>query len=422
LIHQAVGKEQIGRYQVLEEIGRGGMGIVYRAFEPTLKRTVALKVLAPHLANQPGLITRLRREAISAANLRHDHIALLYEFSQEESIAYLVMEYVQGPSLQQLLEEETLATERCLDILHQIASALDYAHELGVVHRDVKPSNILIGPEDQAMLVDFGLAEMSDNSVITPDGVVLGTPDYMSPEQAAGRDATAQSDQYALAALAYELLTGKPPFHYMNTAAIVHAHIYELPPLPTENNPALSIRVNPVFSRALSKAPEDRYPSVLAFVSSLQKALAPETPDKSARWKARMLPWMVATVLLLVVLVLGGILIQSGTVNRLWNGLGQKQFILPKNAAWGYDPGFVGGPDLVSVNQTLLLSNPNGQLTALREKDGSILWQTNPTDLSYSVPAANSNLVFVGDQLERVEGLSLQSSLHQWCSWTGWWR
>jgi serine/threonine protein kinase len=412
LAHQKVIKEQIGRYQVLEEIGRGGMGIVYRAFEPTLKRTVALKVLAPHLADQPGLISRLRREAISAANLRHNHIALLFEFAQEESIAYLAMEYVQGPSLQQLLEKETLSPRRCLSILSQIAGALDYAHSLGVVHRDIKPSNILIGSNDHAVLVDFGLAEMTDNSVITPDGIVLGTPDYMSPEQAAGRDATAQSDQYALAALAYELLTGKPPFHYKNTAAIVHAHIYELAPPPTENNPALPIRVNPVFSRALSKSPEDRYSSLMEFVCNLQKALDPEPPGKTALWKTRVLPWMVTTALLLLVLI--GTLFQTGTINRLWYDSTQKQLILPKNAAWGYDPGFVGGPNLVCVNQILLLSNPNGQLTALREKDGSLLWQSNLNDLNFGVPTANQDLVFVGDQLERIEGLSLQSGGTVW--------
>ena len=412
MIYQKVIKEQIGRYQVLEEIGRGGMGIVYHAFEPTLKRSVALKVLAPHLSDQPGLISRLKREAISAASLRHNHIALLFEFVQEESVAYLAMEYIAGPSLKQLLEKEKISQERCISFLSQIASALDYAHSLGVVHRDVKPSNILVGPEDHAMLVDFGLAEMTDNSVITPDGIVLGTPEYMSPEQAAGREATAQSDQYALATLAYEMLTGKAPFHYKYAAAIVHAHIYELAPPPTENNPALPIAINPVFSRAFSKTPEDRYPTVTEFVYSLQKALDPEPASKAAHWKTRVLPWMIATGLLLLVLI--GTLFQTGTINRLFYGSDQKQLILPKNAAWGYDPGFVGGPGLISVNQVLLLSNPNGQLTALRTKDGSLLWKTNPSDLSYGAPAANQDLVFVGDQLERVEGLSLQSGGTVW--------
>jgi outer membrane protein assembly factor BamB/predicted Ser/Thr protein kinase len=412
LANQKVIEKQIGRYQLLEEIGRGGMGIVYKAFEPTLKRTVALKVLAPHLAGQPGLLSRLRREAVSAANLRHNHIALLFEFNQQEENAYLAMEYVPGPSLKQLLEQGPLAPPRCLEILSQIASALDYAHALGIVHRDVKPSNILVGPEDQAMLVDFGLAEMTGSSEITPDGVVLGTPDYMSPEQAAGRAASFQSDQYALAALAYELFTGQPPFHTNSAAATVHAHIYELAPPPTEINPTLPIQVNPIFSRALSKAPEERFESVSAFVAALQKVLLPSPPpEPEARWKTRLLPWVTTTALLLLALVI--LLAQTGTFSRLFDQ-GQKRLVLPKNAAWGFDPGFVGGTGLVSVNRVLLLSSPNGQLTALSENDGAMLWQTRLNDLIYGAPAANSELVFVGDQLERIEGLSLRSGGTVW--------
>jgi serine/threonine protein kinase len=145
-------RSQIGRYEVIAEIGRGGMGVVYRAYEAALDRTIALKVISPELAHQPGFATRLRREAISAARLRHPNIALLYEFDQAEDLAFLAMEYVPGPSLRDLLEAGALAPDRAQNIIAQIGQALEYAHSMGVVHRDVKPSNILIGAGDHAVL------------------------------------------------------------------------------------------------------------------------------------------------------------------------------------------------------------------------------------------------------------------------------
>src|SRR3954447_16622757 len=266
---------QISRYELITEIGRGGMGVVYRAYEAALDRTIALKVLAPELANQPGFVARLRREAISAARLRHPNIALLYEFGQADDTAFLAMEYLPGRSLRQLLEAGPLPAERVLGILDQIGQALDYAHSMGIVHRDVKPSNILVSPADQAMLIDFGLAEVSECTLLTADSAVLGTPHYMAPEQAAGRGVGERGDQYALAAVAYEMLTGVPPFHGRAATAVVHAHIYDLPPPPTERSPALPVAVNAVLMRALAKQPHDRYPTLADFIAALQVALAP---------------------------------------------------------------------------------------------------------------------------------------------------
>src|SRR5215213_9078217 len=266
---------QISRYELIAEIGRGGMGVVYRAYEAALDRTVALKLLAPELANQPGFVARLRREAISAARLRHPNIALLYEFGQSEDTSFLAMEYLPGRSLRQLLEAGPLPSERALGILDQIGQALDYAHSMGIVHRDVKPSNILVSPADQAMLIDFGLAEVSECTLLTADSAVLGTPHYMAPEQAAGRGSGERGDQYALAAVAYEMLTGVPPFHGRAATAVVHAHIYESPPPPTERRPALPVAVNAVLLRGLAKQPQDRYPTLADFIAALRAALAP---------------------------------------------------------------------------------------------------------------------------------------------------
>src|SRR5215211_2177819 len=266
---------QISRYELIAEIGRGGMGVVYRAYEAALDRTIALKVLAPELANQPGFVARLRREAISAARLRHPNIALLFEFGQADDTAFLAMEYVPGHPLRQLLEAGPLPSERALTILDQIGQALDYAHHMGIVHRDVKPSNILVGPGDQAMLIDFGLAEVSECTLLTADGAVFGTPHYMAPEQAAGRGADARADQYALAAVAYEMLAGAPPFYGRSATAVVHAHIYELAPPPTEQRPSLPVAVNAVLLRALAKRPDERYASLAEFLAALRVALTP---------------------------------------------------------------------------------------------------------------------------------------------------
>src|SRR3954453_9630402 len=280
---------QIHRYELIAEIGRGGMGVVYRAYEAALDSTVALKLLAPELANQPGFVARLRREAISAARLRHPNIALLYEFGQADDTAFLAMEYLPGRSLRQLLEAGPLPADRALGILDQIGQALDYAHSMGIVHRDVKPSNILVSPADQAMLIDFGLAEVSECSLLTSDSAVLGTPHYMAPEQAAGRGAGERGDQYALAAVAYEMLTGVPPFHGRAATAVIHAHIYDLPPPPTERCPALPIAVNAVLMRALAKQPHDRYPTLADFIAALRIALTPAAPQPRSRTRRRIL-------------------------------------------------------------------------------------------------------------------------------------
>jgi serine/threonine protein kinase len=412
LVHNQITENRIGKYCIQEELGRGGMGVVYRAFEPVLHREVALKLLPPNVSGQEKLVSRLRHEAISTARLRHPNIAMIYDFSQDQDDAYLVMEYVAGESLQQILCEGSVSIERSIHILKQMGAALDYAHSIGVVHRDVKPSNIIIGAEDHAMLVDFGLAEITDNTMMTPDGVVLGTPHYMSPEQAAGRLATDNSDQYALAAVAYELLTGVPPFPYSNTTAVVHAHIYELPPQATENNPLLPPRVNSVLAKALSKSPEDRFPTVMEFVKKLEEAVKPSPRDEPSAWKKWIMPWVVSIgVLLLLVLAY---LFFSGAMTRLFRDPALNTFNLPNKFAWNYDPGFVGGPELVPLDNVLIIGSDDGQLTALQANNGSVLWKTNVNDLKFGYPAASGELVFVGDHFERIEGLSLRTGGTVW--------
>jgi outer membrane protein assembly factor BamB/predicted Ser/Thr protein kinase len=410
---------QISRYEPIAEIGRGGMGVVYRAYEAALDRTVALKVLAPDLANQPGFVAQLRREAISAARLRHPNIALLYEFGQADDTAFLAMEYVPGHSLRQILEAGPLPPERALAILDQIAQALDYAHRMGIVHRDVKPSNILVGPDQQAMLIDFGLAEMVEHTLLTSDSAALGTPHYMAPEQAAGHGADARADQYALAAVAYEMLTGVPPFHGRSATAVVHAHIYDLPPPPTERRPTLPGAVDAVLLRALAKPPRERYDSLAEFVTALRAALPPPAPASSTQprtWRRILLG--LAGALSIVVLLLALLLRGAGGANTISDGPSAERsgVPLPQQVAWAYSPTphLIGGPALVAANGMLVIGTLDGQVLGIQGRNGELRWRIGGGASTFGAPSATKALVFVGSTDENVYALSLSSGGTIW--------
>jgi serine/threonine-protein kinase len=412
---------QISRYELIAEIGRGGMGVVYRAYEAALDRTVALKLLAPNLANQPGFVARLRREAISAARLRHPNIALLYEFGQADDTAFLAMEYVPGRSLRQHLEAGPLPAERALAILDQIGQALDYAHRMGIVHRDVKPSNILVGPGNQAMLIDFGLAEVSESTLLTTDGAVLGTPHYMAPEQAAGRGADARADQYALAAVAYEMLTGAPPFHNRGATAVIHAHIYELPPPPTEQCPSLPAAVNAVLLRALAKQPDERYDSLAEFVALLRAALTPPaTPARPAHARHSLLLGAAGGLAIVAVLLLATLLPRGANGT---NALGlspqtaaRAGVSLPQQVIWSYvpEPNLVGGPAPVALDDMLVVGTLDGQLLGLQAGSGELRWHAGGGARLFGAPSVGKGLVFAGSSDGFIQGLSLSSGKTTW--------
>jgi serine/threonine protein kinase/outer membrane protein assembly factor BamB len=411
--HAQPGLPDIGRYEVSAELGRGGMGIVYRAYEPGLERAIALKVLSPNLAHQPGIVARLHREAISIARLRHPSIALLYEFGHADGTPFLAMEYVPGLSLRQLLEFGPLPYERALRILGQIGEALDYAHGVGIVHRDVKPSNILVTPDDHAVLIDFGLAAMAESSLLTADGVVLGTPHYMAPEQADGRGAAASSDQYSLAAVAYEMLTGAPPFEGRSATAVIYAHIHELPPPPDERQPALPAAVNAVLLRALAKAPHKRYPSLAAFMADLRAALTrPVAQPRPAR-----LPWRLPAVasLAVAVVALAALLLRdasNGSPQARVSAEARSGVPLPQQIIWQSAFRFSGESAPVLHEQTLLVDTLDGSLAALSADSGELRWRQNRVDnreVMFGAPCAGATLVFVGTTDEEVLGLSLES-------------
>ncbi len=272
----------VGGYQNLELIARGGMGEVYKARHPNLNRTVAIKVLSAYFKDDPGFNKRFAREAKTMAQLRHPNIITIHDFGNQDGLPYIVMEYLTGDTLSQILEKrERLSLEESLPLLLDLASALDYAHGQGVIHRDIKPSNVIIEPittltearTQRAILMDFGIARfITENTVLTGSGDVLGTADYISPEQIHGiTELDSRTDQYSFAVMTYQLLTGRKPFERNNTWAMIRSHLEESPPDPRIHVSLPDVTAEAIL-RALSKKPEHRFSSVGEFVTELGKA------------------------------------------------------------------------------------------------------------------------------------------------------
>ena len=251
----------VSGYRVDGILGEGGMGIVYRATQLSLSRTVALKILATELSQDKAFRERFRREGLLQAAIDHEHIVTVYEAGETEHGLFLAMRLIRGPTLKDMILSGELDPARTLRILAQVADALDTAHDVGLTHRDIKPQNILIGSNDHTYLADFGLTQASDEVSLTETGQFIGTIDYVAPEQIQGQGATARSDVYSLAAVLYEALTGDVPFLRQNEPAVLYAHISEPPPRVTERRPELPQEIDAVVARGMAKAPGDRYAS-----------------------------------------------------------------------------------------------------------------------------------------------------------------
>ena len=261
-----------GRFQIKEERGRGGMAVVYKAYDCILQRTVALKVLHPTLAANQEFTERFRREAITAANLRHPNIVVIFDVGSHEQFQYIIMEYLEGQTLQREIQETgRLPLARILSILGQLAGALDYAHEQGLVHRDVKPANIIIGRCDHVTLTDFGLVKAAQRSQITGEGSTMGTLRYMSPEQAMGRDLDSRADVYSLGVVVYEMLAGETPFTGSTPYQTLHSLIYEPPPPLSLHNPGIAPGVESAVLRSLAKDAAKRFRTAGEFVETLAR-------------------------------------------------------------------------------------------------------------------------------------------------------
>lgn len=256
--------ENIGPYQLLEQIGEGGMGTVFKAYHPALDRLVALKIIHPAFREEQTFIARFQREARLVAKLEHPNIVPIYDYSEYEKVAYLVMKFIEGSTLKGRLTLGPLNSYEILQVVDSVGLALAYAHSQGVLHRDIKPSNVLIGVNGMIYLADFGLARIlqAEGSTLSTEST-LGTPDYVSPEQAMGRqDLDTRTDIYSYGVMLYELVVGQTPFDAKTGYAIIHDHIYTLPRLPRTLNPHLSESVEQVLLKALAKDPDDRFDTV----------------------------------------------------------------------------------------------------------------------------------------------------------------
>jgi tRNA A-37 threonylcarbamoyl transferase component Bud32 len=270
-------------YHIEALIGRGGMGAVYRARHLRLGRHVALKVLIPDLAEDATFRERFIRESQMAAGFEHPNVIPIYDADEEDGVLYIAMRYVEGSDLKSVLERKgALSPERTLSIIEQTASALDAAHSRGLVHRDVKPANILIAdPGDRVYLTDFGVAKQTTSSGLTKTGWFLGTVNYAAPEQIEGKPVSPATDVYALGCVVYECLAGSAPFVKESDVAVIHAHLLEPPPALSGNRPDLPAALDTVVSTALAKAPQLRYATCAALVGALRGALVEAVPART---------------------------------------------------------------------------------------------------------------------------------------------
>ena len=273
-MQQHIGK-RLGTYQIVEQIGQGGMATVYLARDLKHGRMVAIKVLLPDLGEALGS-DRFLREIETAASLSHPHILTVHDSGEADGLLYYVMPFVEGESLRDRIDrEKQLPIDDVLQITQEVADALAFAHSQGVIHRDIKPENVLMHG-GHAVIADFGIARaVSDAGAdrLTGTGVAVGTPTYMSPEQAAGEDVDPRSDTYALGCLVYEMLVGEPPFTGATMSAVVQQHIAAPPPSASIARMTVNKGMSDTIAKSLAKAPADRYGSPLEFIAALKQAM-----------------------------------------------------------------------------------------------------------------------------------------------------
>jgi len=296
---QGLAGKTLGKYRLVEQLGRGGMAEVYKAYQPGLDRYVAVKVMHSFLSEDKDFLARFQREAKLVASMRHPNIVQVHDFDVESGLSYMVMEFIDGETLKgrlQDLEEKNqwISIDEAVRISLLVGSALKYAHRLGMVHRDVKPANVMIDKQGNVILTDFGIAKIFSGggaTQLTATGAMVGTPSYMAPEQGMGQPGDERSDIYSLGVMLYQLVTGRLPYEADTPLAVVLKHINESLPMPRQANPEVSEPVERVILKAMAKNPDDRYQHVGDMLNDLKRAsgvTVDETPTDTMR--ARALP------------------------------------------------------------------------------------------------------------------------------------
>ncbi|HEU4390215.1 MAG TPA: serine/threonine-protein kinase, partial [Blastocatellia bacterium] len=253
----------VGNYKIVEPIGQGGMGAVYRGVDMMLEREVAIKVLRPELAGQPQIVERFRTEAVTLAKLNHPNIATLYAFFRQGDDFFMVMEFVRGETLDHAIRRAgAMRVDTAVPLFCHALDGIGYAHKLGIVHRDIKPANMMLTPDGSIKVMDFGIARVLGSARMTKQGNIIGTIEYMSPEQVRGQETDARSDIYSLGILLYEMVSGRVPFMSDSEFDLMKAQIDDPPPPPREFAPHIPEPVEQAIMRSLAKVPDARFQTV----------------------------------------------------------------------------------------------------------------------------------------------------------------
>jgi serine/threonine protein kinase len=301
-----------GRYQIVRELGKGSMGVVYQAHDPHIDRLVALKALRQDRVTSEDFVQRFLKEAKAIGRLSHPNIVTVYDVGRDHGTIYIAMEFLEGNPLNEVIQGKRLGLEEIVDLGVQVAEALDYAHEKGIVHRDIKPTNIILTPDGQARITDFGIARIEDSSVTqqTQAGEILGTPVYMSPEQVMGRPVDGRSDLYSLGVILYELSTQKRPFGGNNLAAIFRAITQDTPAEPAKTDSSISRELSGLVMKSLDRRPDKRFQTGKAMAEALKACLkvkkSKALPPKPIKKKPKPLG-LVVFIAFIVVSVAGGL-------------------------------------------------------------------------------------------------------------------
>lgn len=281
-----------GRYRIIEPIGQGGMGKVFKAIDQELLETVALKMIRPELCDKPDIVERFKRELQLARKINHPHVIRIHDLGSAEGIRYISMKFIEGQSLKDLIRTSgKLTIEKAIEISIQVADALTAAHENGVVHRDLKPQNIMLDRGGNAIILDFGIARSISGESFTGTGIVVGTPDFMSPEQILGRPVDARTDIYSFGVILYEMVTGRPPFVEDNPTILLYLHLNEMPAPPSSINKAIPAWLEGVILKCIEKKPENRFASFSEIKEALTCSFSRGADVKRAGFKRLRLPW-----------------------------------------------------------------------------------------------------------------------------------
>jgi serine/threonine-protein kinase len=318
MVANGEGAAQLGPYEIRGELGRGGMGVVYRGYDPRLQRDVAIKVLRPDLMADPAVRQRFLNEARSAARLHHPNLLPVFDVGEADGAPYMVMRFIEGGDLSDALAGRgPLPWSQAEPLLRGLAGAIDHAHAHGVIHRDLKPANVLLGPEHEPLLTDFGIARIADAAGrgLTQTGMMLGTPEYLSPEQAYGQTVDHRSDLYSFGVMAYQILTGRVPFEADTPFGVALAHVQSPPPDPRALDPTMPLGRALALQRMMAKQPAERYASASEFVDVLARASEQRTaagPAPAAAVPVAPRPSSAPLAAGVMVLLVGTVLVLAG--------------------------------------------------------------------------------------------------------------